>query len=501
MIKMKYTFCSILFVVTFTLFSQKKPNIIVILADDVGFEEIGIYDVKKGEPSNTPNIDKLSSSGVTFKTAYAQSICGPSRAMLYSGNYASSNGAYDNKVNYILGNPKRDIDRFPNFIKVVHDAGYKTAVAGKWHNPIGGTIGMDNKLLGVDQYIVYNSSAKTVERLTGKKLVPNENWEIAAISKQPILSRYWKPTYLQDGKLLKTTMDDYGPDILNDYILDFIEENADSEQPFLAFYSMVLAHTSHCVTPIGVSKGKKPSNQHFRNQSEEGKKIFKNQIHYLDKLVGNIVEKVKKEGLADNTVIIFASDNGTTSSSKGKGVEYGVHVPFMVSGAGIKKRGMTDELMDFTDVLPTLAAFAQTTVPSKYNVDGRNIKNFLTGASNETKAVIYSQPGITSLVRTKEYLLEAVCPLFGFPNGRFYKTNNSYDGREYENITHNDKYSIQREGFDVYLNKYVSKLPTSFEDPIWKNELKKGYKHFTSEQQKRSHLRLPLRFQFYDPSF
>jgi arylsulfatase A len=258
---------------------DKRPNIIVILSDDIGFEEFGIYKVKKGEKSNTPNIAKLGAQGVAFKTAYAQSICGPSRAMFYSGNYAMNNGAYDNKIEYRPEDrgKSKNLEKFPNFVRVLHDAGYKTAVAGKWHNPIGGMLGVNNDILGVDQYVVYNSNQSSVNKITGQTLTPDENWENAAISGEPILSRYWKPTYVQDGKLLKTSMKDYGPDLLKNYICDFIKDNANSEQPFLAFYPMVLAHSSHCVTPIEVAKGEKASNVHYRWGSEKGASIFKNQ--------------------------------------------------------------------------------------------------------------------------------------------------------------------------------------------------------------------------------
>ena len=482
---------------------DKRPNIVIILSDDIGFEEFGAYKVIKG-PTNTPNVDKLGKEGVTFKTAYAQSICGPSRAMFYSGNYAANNGAYDNKIEYRPEDKGRskDLEKFPNFVRVLHDAGYKTAVAGKWHNPIGGMLGVNNDILGVDKYVVYNSNQNSIKKITGKTLTPDENWENEAISGKPILSRYWKPAYIQDGKLLETTMKDYGPDLLKNYICDFIKDNAKSEQPFLAFYPMVLAHTSHCVTPIEVANGEKPSNTNYKHRTEKGRSIFKNQIHYADKLVGDILKTIKDQGLSDNTIIIFASDNGTTSVSKSKGVEFGVHIPFIVAGSGIKKRGMTDELIDFTDVLPTLADFAEAKIPARYNVDGVSAKDFLTGKSNKTKEVIYAQPGITSLVRTKDYLLEAVCPLYGYPNGRFYKTNGSFDGRGYENITHNDSYKKSRNQFQIYLNTTQSKLPTSFEDPIWKDKsLKRGYNHFTNKKRMKTHLALPLDYQFYDPSF
>ena len=95
---------------------------------------------------------------------------------------------------------------------------------GKWHNPTGGKLGEDNDLLGVDEYMVYNSFPAAVTKITGEELTPDEDWEIAAISKQPILSRYWKPHYVKNGKLLNTTMKDYGPDLLAEYIQDFIKE-------------------------------------------------------------------------------------------------------------------------------------------------------------------------------------------------------------------------------------------------------------------------------------
>ena len=337
---------------------QKRPNIIVILSDDVGFEEFGVYDVKKGVASLTPNIDKLGASGTVFKNAWGQAICGPSRAMFYSGNYAMHTGAYDNKLAYVPGMKRvnQDLDRLPNFVKVLHDAGYKTAVAGKWHNPSGGILEYTISL-GVDQYVVYNSFPAAIKKLTGESVTPDENWEIAAISKQPILSRYWKPHLVKDGKLMKTTMKDYGPDLLTNYIKDFIKDNAKSDQPFFSFLSHGIGTFIALYNATEVAQGQKASNAHFRHGSPEGRAIFENQIRYMDKLVGDIVKTVEDQGIADNTIILYSSDNGTTSVAKGKGVEYGVHIPFIVSGKDIIQRGLTDELTDFTDVLPTLAEF------------------------------------------------------------------------------------------------------------------------------------------------
>lgn len=476
---------------------SKRPNVVLILSDDVGFEEFGVYGVKQDEPSNTPHIDRLAERGVAFQTAWTQSICGPSRAMLYTGNYAPVTGGYDNKVAY-HPNGRANL---PYFTRVLHDAGYTTAVAGKWHNPNPGVLGLHNEMLGIDRYCVWYGHADRIKAITGQDVAPDEDSEIAPLSGKRLLSRYWKPTLIQDGSLLETTMEDYGPDILADFICDFIKKEAKGDRPFLAFHSMVLAHTAHCVTPICVAEGATPSNENFPKGQPTGAKIFKNQVAYLDRLVKRVVDTIEEAGVADNTIIIFASDNGTTASSKSKGVEYGVHVPFVVAGAGIKQRGLSPVMMDFSDVLPTLADFADAEIPADQPVAGTSLKPFLTGASEKTKDVIYAHPGICSLVRTKDYLLEAVCPIFGKPRGRFYRTHGSYDGRGYENVTHDPEHAAMRKTFDALLARHPSRLPGSFDDPVWQGKLERGFKHFDSAQQRKHHLSLPHDYKFYDPSF
>ncbi len=482
----------------------KQPNIIFILSDDAGFEEFGLYDVKKGQPSNTPNIDALAQRGVAFEQAWTQAICGPSRSMALSGNYAVNNGAYDNKIFYLPdGIDGKNKDRLPSFTRVLKDAGYAVKVSGKWHNPAGGDIIRDQNVLGVDSYTVWSASPEDFEKILGRKLVPDDTWEASARTGAPKISRYWKPGIIEDGTVIPTSMKDYGPDIFSDAIVNFIEEQAANKKPFLAYYTMVLPHGAHTPTPDLVATGVKATNKNFPKGTPKGKKYFHAQINYADKLVGKIVDKVNELGLDDNTIIVYASDNGTTSSSKGRGVEYGVHVPVVVAGAGIKQRGMTDELMDFTDILPTFAALADAKIADRYSYDGTNIAPFLQGKSEKTKDVIYAFPGVSSLVRTKEYLLEAVTPIYGKPEGRLYKTHGSYDGRGYENITHNPKYADVKAQFKELLNKYDNPLPTTFEHKAWTSseKMKKGLREYSSKRKRKKHLELPDEYQFYDPSF
>lgn len=486
------------------LTAKEKPNIILIFSDDVGFEEFGCYGVKEG-PTLTPHIDGLAEKGIMFRNCWTQSICGPSRSMLYTGHYAVNSGAYDNKLDYYPGTREELLAKrkeLPQLTRVMHKAGYRIAFAGKWHNQVyGGSVCHNQKDLGIDTYMETSTNPKNIESITGRKMIPDENWEIAVLSQQPIVSRYWKPGIVCNGEVLETTMQDYGPDMLSDFICDFITEQSGSDQPFLAIYAMNLAHSSHCVTPIDVSRGEAPSNKHYPNNHGKGMEIFHNQIRYIDKLVGKIVQQVKEAGNSDNTLIIFSSDNGTTASAKSKGVEYGVHVPFVLAGGGIKQRGETDELMDFTDILPTFADLACAPLQDG-QVDGISLKSFLMGETDTTKPVIYSFPGITRLIRTKDYLLEAVCPLYDRSEGRFYKTSGSFDGRGYENITHSPGYAEVREQFSKYMEVYPALLPVSFNNPVWeRSDLKRGYEHYMDPKRRRSHLALPARYKFYDESF
>ncbi len=484
--------------------AAKQPNFVVILSDDAGFEEFGLYKVKKDTLSNTPNIDTLANRGVAFKHAWTQAICGPSRSMLLSGNYAVNTGSYDNKIYYLPDSQdyKRK-DRLPSFTKVLNDSGYAVAVAGKWHNPAGYDLIKDSKALGVDTYTTWTASPTDYEKILGRKLIPDNTWERSAISNKPIISRYWKPGIIKNGEVIPTSMNDYGPDIFSNAIIDFIELQAKASKPFLAYYTMVLPHSSHTVTPNEVANGVTPSNKHFRKGTPQGMKYFLSQVNYADKLVGEIVNKIDELGITDETYIIFASDNGTTASAKSKAVEYGVHVPFVVAGANVKQRELTDELMDFTDLLPTLTELAGATIPSHYNVDGNSLAPFLTGKSNSTKDVIYAFPGPATLVRTKDYLLEAVAPIYGKPEGRLYKTHGSYDGRGYENITHNPKYAEVKEKFNQYLLAKPHTLPANFEHPAWVStkSMKKGQKHFNNKRRAIKHLSLPKSYKFYDESF
>ena len=157
--------------------------------------------------------------------------------------------------------------------------------------------------------------------------------------------------------------------------------------------------------------------------------------------------------------------------------------------------------MDFTDILPTLAEWAGVDL-SDVKYDGISLAPFLRGSSDVTKPAIYSFPGPARIIRTKTHLLEAVSPLYGQPYGKLYKTNGSYDGRGYENVSRSNNYNEIRSEFEKLEKSLPSVLPISFADIIWdREEMQKAKAFFDNDKRKRMTLSLPKDYSFYDDSF
>ncbi len=317
---------------------QGKPNVVFILADDMGYECIGAY----GGTYDTPNIDRLADQGVRFEYAYSQPLSTPSRVQAMTGRY--------NHKNYVeFGFMNQDQKTFGNLAQM---AGYTTAIAGKWQ------LGANPALpahFGFDSYCLW--------QLTYKRNAAGE--------------RYADPLIERDGQLLDRRADDYGPDIFADYVDDFIEKNR--QRPFLLYYPMVLVHDPFVSTP---SSGDWATNPEGRRKSDP--KYFADMMQYCDRMVGRLIDKLKAEGLYQNTLIIFTGDNGTgrritstmrdgTSIAGGKGLttDAGTRVA-MIAGYGSRQGAarVCGDLVDFTDILPTLAQAMGIAVPREWDTDG-----------------------------------------------------------------------------------------------------------------------------------
>lgn len=329
--------------------ASEKPNIILIMADDLGMEGLGCYG---GESYKTPHLDKMAEEGLRFTHAYSQPLCTPTRVQLMTGKYNQRNW----QAFGILPQGEK------TFGHLMSERGYETLIAGKWqltsYDPPDfpgaekrrGT-GTHPKDSGFDEYMLFHA-----EETEDKG------------------SRYANPTFLRNGMLHREVDGKYGEDLTVDYILEYMEKH--KEEPMFVYYPMALPHWPMVPTPISEAWSD-PS-----RRLEESTDYFPDMVEYTDKLVGRIIAGVDRMGLSDNTLIIFYSDNGTdrriTSKFKGKEIlggkaaptQTGIRVPLIARWPGKIEPGLNHDLIDASDFLPTLAELSGEKLSNNWETDG-----------------------------------------------------------------------------------------------------------------------------------
>ncbi|MBL4882972.1 MAG: sulfatase-like hydrolase/transferase [Planctomycetaceae bacterium] len=347
--------------ITTSASAAKQPNIILIMADDMGYECV---QANGGTSYKTPRLNELAKTGMRFTHCYSQPICTPSRVELMTGLY--------NQRNYIrfgVLDPQQT-----TFAQLLKRAGYKTCIAGKWQLE-GGFNGPTH--FGFDEHCL---------------------WQLARIpTLTKVTSRYPNPGLEINGQEVDFNNGEYGPDIACNYLCDFIKRN--HEGPFLAYYPMILPHWPFEPTPDSeewdpAAKGAGSSQKHT--------KYFVDMVNYTDKMVGRLVDQLEESGIRENTLLIFTCDNGTatTVTSKmgdltikgGKGLptDAGMHVSLIANWPGKIESGTTcSDLVDFTDFLPTLVDVADAEVPNKLHLDGQSFLPQLLGQQTNARQWIY----------------------------------------------------------------------------------------------------------------
>jgi len=324
------------------------PNIVLIIADDMGYECLGCNGNTEYE---TPNLDRLAEQGIRFDNCYSQPLCTPSRVKLMTGKYN-----FRNYEDFGYLNPKEQT--FGNLLK---NAGYATCVAGKWqlnglnrNNPGNHDINRPHQM-GFDEYCLW--------QLNHKNAADAERYANALIT--------------QNGKDLPRDPDMYGPRIFAEYVKDFINRKAG--QPFFVYYPMVLVHDPFVPTPDS-PEWNEPERRYERDTA-----YFADMVAYTDKIVGEIETCLKENKLWENTLFIFTGDNGThptvlsatksgiVKGAKGETINTGNHVPFIVNWPEKIKRNITEKaVISFADILPTLCTVAGID-QQEYETDGHNI--------------------------------------------------------------------------------------------------------------------------------
>ena len=411
----------------------RNPNVILIMADDIGYEGLGI----NGSLSyNTPNLDALASNGVNFTNAIANPLCTPSRVKIMTGKYNYKNYDYFTHLN-------SSEKTFGNLFK---ENGYETAIVGKWQlnglkiSEIDQSIKEDNTRpykFGFDEYCLW--------QLTKTK---------------DFGERFANPLIEQNGKFLERNNDLYGPDIVSNYALDFIQRN--KEKPFFLYYPMLLVHDPFVPTP---------NSDEWNNPDLRYKKsniFFKDMVEYMDKIVGKIVQELKAQGIEDNTLIMFVGDNGTNRNlvtktnfgdvkgAKGNTITHGVHVPMIASWPSkIKNPIIYDGVVDLTDFYATFSDILNLSNDS----DGKSLTHIFYGSKKNVRetVTIYYDPKWSINVDRHRNIFSQDKRYKLYKNGEFFDMKN--DILE-ENPLKEKDLDVNEKLIKEKLSKEVSKFPS-----------------------------------------
>jgi arylsulfatase A len=363
----------------FVAFAAKQPNIIIILADDLGYGDLSCY----GHPTiRTPNLDHMATEGMRFTDFYvAATVCTPSRAALITGRLPIRSGMAGSgpRPSVIMAKSKGGLPT--NEITIANalkQNGYATQAIGKWH------LGHEPQYLpckrGFDHWFGLRYS---------NDMEPNENRPKGSGALVDQKQEWWNPTLLRDDKILEQ------PTQLNQLTRRYTEEaikfiHNSKEKPFFLYF----AHTYPHVPLFASDK--------FKGKSARG--IYGDAVEELDWSVGQILETLRKEKLAENTFVFFTSDNGPwliknlaggsagpLRDGKGSSYEGGMREPGIAWWPNHIKPGVvTHELASSLDLFPTIMKLTGTAMPKDRPYDGFDISGLFFGSSeNPRKTMFY----------------------------------------------------------------------------------------------------------------
>jgi arylsulfatase A-like enzyme len=379
-----------------------RPNIILILADDLGYADISAYKIDR---FHTPNIDRIGVEGVRFTDGYATApVCGPSRAGLMTGRYQDRFG-----FEYNNGPARRDLAQGfglavgeITIAQLLKDAGYHTGLVGKWHLGSQDQFYPTNR--GFDEFVGFLPGATSY--IDPKQ--PGLHVSFGAIGDEAL--KLAAPSTVDDPDLggridridrafhrgplnqivegadrrLVHNEDEYLTDFFGDRATDFIRRSAAAGRPYFLYLAFNAVHSPHMVTAKYYDR--------FPQIEDHQRRVYAAMIAALDDQVGRVLDAVDASGQTGNTLIYFASDNGCAAYFPGlcsctplrggklSHYEGGLRVPFIMRWPGHVKPGLVyREVVSLLDVLPTSLAAAGATLPTDRLYDGVDLMPYLTG--------------------------------------------------------------------------------------------------------------------------
>ncbi|MCW8833997.1 MAG: sulfatase-like hydrolase/transferase [Colwellia sp.] len=343
--------------------AQTRPNVIVILADDLGYADVGYH--HSSEDVVTPNIDRLAKSGAYFTDGYVTApVCGPSRVGLITGRYQQRFGYHDNIGPFVRD--KSIVQGLPEEIKTAGDIfksiGYRTGMVGKWHDGDEQQFWPHNR--GFEEFFGFNNGA--ADYFIGKK------------NKQKSKTKLWGAIYRNDQ--LVEDFDSYLTDAFGLEAVDYIERH--KNEPFFLYVSFNAVH--------GPLQARKQDLARFKHIKNKKRRTVVAMNYNMDENIGKILDSLQANQLTENTIVFFLSDNGgkikgnhsynlPLRGEKNYLWDGGVRIPFAVSWPGHIPTGqILSEPVISLDIMQTALAAAEVRADSSLKLDGVNLLPYLT---------------------------------------------------------------------------------------------------------------------------
>lgn len=365
----------IVFLPTQGLASSKKPNIVLIYMDNFAYGELGSYGGGITRGAATPKIDKLADEGFRSTNFNVEAQCTPSRANLMTGRYAIRTGS--TSVPGDLNLPYGLTQWEYTMPEMLSDAGYSTAMYGKWH--LGSKQGRFPTDQGFDEWWGIPNSSNVSEWVDSPRL-PKELKSKVPVPEILTAVKNEKPTPVKPFDLKqKASMDGE----LTDMAIDYINKHAEEDKPFFVFLAYTNAHIPRIPAP------------EFDGKTGNG--VWADILLQTDTYVGSIMEALKNKGIDDHTIVIFTSDNGgdfyEDNSFPGMwkgtyftGLEGSLRVPFIIRWPGKIPAGReSNEILLSADLMVTLAEVAGGKLPTDRIYDGKNELDFLMGKKDKSE--------------------------------------------------------------------------------------------------------------------
>ena len=381
------TICSILLTFSFVTAKERPPNIILILADDLGYGDLGCFGQKT---LKTPRLDMMAKEGMKLTQFYAGcTVCAPSRSVLLTGRHMGRTTVRGNSTQPIVIKPSQH-----TLASVLKKADYATACVGKWG------IGTPNNFtnpndVGFDYFYGY------INMWHAHNFYPEfliRNGKVVNLLNEvfPKWKRWQDPKHPQSGRGVAVKKVQYAPDLFTQDALRFIKEN--KENPFFLYFAMNVPHANNEAGNQGMEV---PDIGEFADKDwPDPEKGFAAMIKNIDRDVGQIIDLIKELKLAADTLIIFTSDNGPhqegghkanffNSSGPFRGIkrdlhEGGIRVPTIAWWPGtIKSNSINDHQWYFGDFMSTFAEVAKIKAPE--NIDSDSFLSTLKGSPQNKK--------------------------------------------------------------------------------------------------------------------